>query len=106
MPVFIGDDVVQHNHPVKGVRDTGHAQRLTAVDVVPVDRSAVVFLLRLHDTPRTDQLRVRRDEVFTDTVGDSLIPNKAYVGNIQSGGNAAGNHFIKGLLHKGLTACL
>lgn len=74
VPVLIGDEVVQYQHLVQGVRHIGDTQLFAAVAVVPVHRGLVVLLLGLHHPPGGDQFRVRGDEILTHAVRDSIIP--------------------------------
>lgn len=76
MPVLVGDKVVQHDHLIHRVFHTLHTQRLAAVQIVAVDRCVVVFPHGLHHAPRADKLRVRRNEILTDTVGRVIIPQQ------------------------------
>ena len=107
MPVLVGDKVVQHDHLIHCVFHAPNAQRLTAVQVMAVDRCAVILFHGLHHAPRTDQFRVRRDEILTGAVRDAVIPEQCIgdVGNVQSLRHQRCDHLIERLLHEGIASC-
>ena len=106
VPVLVGDEVVQYQHLVQGVRHIGDTQLFAAVAVVLIDGSLVVLLLGLHHPPGGDQFRVRGDEILTHAVREALVPQQGVgnVGDTQPVGHLVGNHLVKWLLLEGAAA--
>ena len=108
VPVLVGDEVVQHHHLVQGVGRAGNTQLFTAIAVVLVNGSLVVFLLNLHHPPGGDQLRVWSDEILAHAVGDAIVPHQGVrnVGNPHALGDFSSDHLVERLLQKGKAARL
>ena len=108
MPVFVGNDVVKYEHPIQRRHDVRCAQRLAAVDEMLIDGRAVVFLLRLHDAPRADKLRISRNEIFAYAIRftvfpDDVIRDMIYTEPVH---DLRGNYFVKRLLTKRIASAL
>ena len=106
MAVLIEDEVVQNDHLVYCVLDILDAKGLTAVEIVPVQGSAVVPFHGAHDAPCADEFCIRGDEILTHTVRHTFIPEQGIgnMGNTQVLRDQGSNDLIKRLLHEGIAA--
>ena len=100
VPILICNQVIQHKHSVQSRNRIRSAQRVTAVQKVPVDRGAVALFLRLHDTPCGDQLRLGGHKIFADAIRLTLVPNQGilHVRNGKAVHQIRGNHLVERLL--------
>ena len=108
VPVLVDDQVIQHDHPVHSLPDTGNAKGLTAIQVVLIDRDMIGPFCRLHDIPRRDQLGFRGDKVFAHAVRVVLLDRQriGYMGDAQTLHHGTGQHLIVRLLLDGAASGL
>ena len=106
MTVFVGNDIVQHNHPVEERHSVFNAERLAAIYKMPVHRGAVVLFLRFQDTPCGDQLGVFRDKILAHTVGSAFIPcdRIRHMRDAEAFHDFRGDHLVERLLPKRVAA--
>ena len=100
VPVLIHNKVIQHQHSVKAVPDTGDALFLAAVQIVLINRNMVGLRLGLHDVPRCHKLCVRGNEVLTYAVWIVLLHGQGigHMGNPQALHDDTRQHLIIRLL--------
>ena len=100
MSVFIGDEIVQHKHPVKCCRHIGNTLFLADIYKMQVGVFMVCLRFKLRHTPRTDKFGFRCHEVLAHAVRFSALPEHSvwHMGNIQSFHNLCGDQFIERLL--------
>ena len=100
MPVFIGNDIIECNHPIEEFFGSGNAESVTAIEEVLIERSAVVLFLCLDDSPCRNQFCVLVNEIFTDAVGCSFVPRYrvGHMRDVETFHDFGGDDFVQRLL--------
>ena len=106
MPVFVGNDIIQHDHAVKEGDGTLNAKLLTAFDKMLIHRDAVAFFLRLENAPCGNQIHILINKILAHAVRRTFIPGDLirHMGDAKTFHDSGSNDLIKRLLAERIAA--
>ena len=107
MPVFVCNDVIDHDHLIQ-CRYHIYAKFQTAIHIMLIYGYIVFFLTGLKDSPCTDKVHIFCNKILTYTVWHVIVPQDR-VGNVRDAQflhDIGCNYFVEWLLTEGIASAL